>query len=440
MSKTWTTPADLRARVRKRWDRGELLASLVEVSETETSLPATSRSDISDEPDDHQGPEQSAHQATRLMPFPWRLPLRGPSSSELSDRFESVRAWIAALHDMPHIRVEMRALRHRILGNNQIPVAAWIDSLEDALALIGASAQARRFRALVAHIRPRQPELLPWLARRALRALELEAEIPALLAIVAWLQAHPRPGLYPRQLDIPGVHTKFIERHRQVLTEWLDLTLPAAAIDTSARGAAGFARRYGLREKPLRIRLRLLDPTQALMSALDQADITLDAASLARLAPPASRVFITENEINFLAFPPLADALVIFGSGYGFEQLRALSWLHQRQLWYWGDIDTHGFAILDQLRAHFPQTQSWLMDRETLFAFEPLWGTETDQCTRDLPRLTLPETALYQDLRDNRIRPGLRLEQERIGFNWVVERLRAFVSDEENDRKMSKKD
>lgn len=33
---------------------------------------------------------------------------------------------------------------------------------------------------------------------------------------------------------------------------------------------------------------------------------------------------------------------------------------------YWGDLDTHGSAILDRLRAWLPQTRSFLMDRETL--------------------------------------------------------------------------
>ncbi|MFC7634494.1 Wadjet anti-phage system protein JetD domain-containing protein [Paraburkholderia humisilvae] len=39
--------------------------------------------------------------------------------------------------------------------------------------------------------------------------------------------------------------------------------------------------------------------------------------------------------------------------------------------------------------------------------------------TRDLPRLTAKERELFDDLRDNRIRHGLRLEQERVGFGWV---------------------
>jgi hypothetical protein len=45
----------------------------------------------------------------------------------------------------------------------------------------------------------------------------------------------------------------------------------------------------------------------------------------------------------------------------------------------------------------------------------------------DLHRLTPEERALYDDLRDNRIRAGLRLEQEHIGFCWLDNRLKAVL-------------
>jgi hypothetical protein len=45
---------------------------------------------------------------------------------------------------------------------------------------------------------------------------------------------------------------------------------------------------------------------------------------------------------------------------------------------------------------------------------------------RDLPQLTAEEGALYNDLRDNRLRPNLRLEQERIGFGWLQQALAAL--------------
>jgi hypothetical protein len=44
-----------------------------------------------------------------------------------------------------------------------------------------------------------------------------------------------------------------------------------------------------------------------------------------------------------------------------------------------------------------------------------------------LPNLTEPETRVYDALRDNRIRPNLRLEQERVRFG-VVSRIVARLA------------
>jgi len=59
------------------------------------------------------------------------------------------------------------------------------------------------------------------------------------------------------------------------------------------------------------------------------------------------------------------------------------------------------------------------MNRETLLAFASQWDWEEKQTVRDLPRLKREEQALYDDLRDNRLRKNLRLEQEKVGFWWV---------------------
>jgi len=157
------------------------------------------------------------------------------------------------------------------------------------------------------------------------------------------------------------------------------------------------------------------------------ADYTISAAAFARLDPAVHRVFITENEINFLAFPPAAESLVVFGAGYGFDALAPAAWLHQRALHYWGDIDTHGFAILDQLRSDFPHVLSFLMDRDTLLAHEDQWVTEPQPTLRDLPLLDGDERRLYDDLRWRRLREEpLRLEQERIAFGRVQQKVAAL--------------
>ncbi len=384
---SWTTPAELKAQVQKLWDRGLLLSSLI-------------------------GGESV---------FPRRLTLKGPDSKELSNSFTEVRDWIARLSSAAkQYRIVWRNVNHRILGANELPAEIWIDTLDDALGLIGKRQETRQFTDMIKLTRDGQPTLLPWLEKRPLRALELAEEWPRILSIVAWRIKHPRPGIYLRQIDLPGVHSKFIEGHRSVLGELFDLVLPPEEIDATATGAGGFCRRYGFQDKPLRVRFRILDPALALFLTESDQDITVTQATFARLELPVTRVFITENEINFLAFPDVPEAMVIFGAGYGFENLASVEWLRNRVIHYWGDIDTHGFAILNQLRGYFPHVASLLMDRVTLMEHQALWGIEPSPETGVLTRLTGDESALYDQLRRDELGSHLRLEQERIGFEWLV--------------------
>ena len=352
--------------------------------------------------------------------FPRRLPIRGPTSAELADRFDEVRNWALALRAMPRVRLEERQFRHRLLGTNSLPRAAWLDSIDDAVALLGKARERARFEEILDLTRRRRPVLLEWLGKRPLLALEHAHDWVRLLDVVAWMDAHPRPGIYIRQMDLPGVHTKFIEKHRALLSELLDCALPAAAIDEDMTGVRQFEGRYGFKKKPERIRFRMLDAACCDFDLRPLADIETDAATFAALNPPVAQAFITENEINFLAFPHVPGSMVIFGAGYGFETLGKARWLNACRLRYWGDIDTHGFAILDQLRAHFPRAESFLMDRATLLACTELWGRESAPVGRDLQRLHAGERALYEELRANRHGERLRLEQERIGFDRVL--------------------
>ncbi len=387
----WTTPADLKAQVLRLWERDALLDAA----------------------------------------FPLQLKLRVPSSSALSDRFDAVRAWVAELQQGSNAgayRLVLRDVRHRVIGQNSLPGEAWVDTLDAALRWIGRVRDARTFQALLTRTQDEQPALVPWLQHQPRRALELAGDWQRLLHFVGWLQAHPRPGIYLRQVDLPGIHSKFIEAQRGVLAELLDLALPAQAIDGGSRGANKFASRYGFRDKPARVRLRFLDPRHVAWVPGTDADFTLSAQAFARLQPAPQRVFITENEINFLAFPPCADSLVVFGAGYGFEALAQAAWLHRCSVVYWGDIDTHGFAILDQLRARFPHALALLMDRDTLFAHQAQWTTEPQPLQRDLQRLDENERQLYDDLRWRRLGDThVRLEQERIAFGHVEQAVASLV-------------
>jgi len=112
-----------------------------------------------------------------------------------------------------------------------------------------------------------------------------------------------------------------------------------------------------------------------------------------RLFVPDSSNDVVENEMTYLAFPPVDDAVVVLGGGYGVSRLAELPWLSDMELHYWGDLDTHGFAILDQLRHAWPHTRSLLMDRRTLLAHEAQWVREPKPVNALLDRLAADETA-----------------------------------------------
>jgi hypothetical protein len=396
---SWTTPEQITAEVEKRWQRGDILTARL------TGEPL----------------------------FPLRLRLRRPSAREIVERFGDVGDWARALNAATRdargfgYELELEELRSRVHGANTFPVAAIVPTEADALRLIRQSAAADRFQALADATLHRYPALRGWLARYPLRMLDHAAHWGEVLAVLDWFTAHPRPGLYLRQLDIPGVDTKFIETHRALLSDLLDLVLPATAVDHTAVGARAFNERYGLRsERPL-VRFRLLDPALYLQGL---SDLSLPPEQFAALRLSLRRVFITENRTNGLAFPDCPASMVVFGLGYGLERLVEVGWLRRVEVNYWGDIDTHGFGILNRLRANLPEARSFLMDRATLEAHRTLWGRELPdrRYTGDTSRLTADECALFEDLLTDRCGDGVRLEQERIGYGWLETALRECLS------------
>jgi hypothetical protein len=58
------------------------------------------------------------------------------------------------------------------------------------------------------------------------------------------------------------------------------------------------------------------------------------------------------------------------------------------------------------------------MDHRTFNAHRDLWVREDERFDAPLARLTEAERDLYETLRNDRLGDRIRLEQERIGFNW----------------------
>lgn len=343
--------------------------------------------------------------------------IKGPSAVELGERFDEVRKWAGEWERAARgpLRVERRKIGGRSFGVNEIPCRAWVDSYEQAWALLGAAADAARLAGLVDRTKAACPALVPWLVRRPLKGLDLAADWDRLLATVKWIDECQAPGMYLRQVDVPGVDTKFIERHRGTLAELLDLQLAPERIDASGDGFEG---RYGFRRKPGYVRFRIGSGLAlgAAPPVSGLTELTVRADEFSAPPPGTARVYVIENEVTYLAFPLEADAIVIFGGGYAVGLLGSLSWLADLDVVYWGDIDTHGLAILGRLRQHFPRLRSMLMDHATLQGHQSQWVVETAPADVPVDLLTPSERDLYVELARGGLGSGTRLEQERVSF------------------------
>lgn len=363
--------------------------------------------------------------------FPITIRFRTPSGKEILDHYDDVRTWIQTLRGNSKefkgagYEIVWQTIQHRNIGDQQLPRRIIFSTPADWLAYIQKKPQHRAFMQMAAQTRGALPNLLPYLADKPLKALGHATHWSKILMVCEWFKGHPLPGKYIRQLDISGVDTKFIEANKAILMDLLPLVLERADVDFTITGLAkhGFERKFGLHYDLPLVRLRLLDP--ALVNS-GFSDVTVSLADLARIDPGAKTVFVTENKINGLSFPQVRQAMVIFGLGYGAEMLPDIKWLWEKDIYYWGDIDTHGFAILSQIRGHLPHVRAFLMDRETLLAHEDLWGAETPgkRYTGTPAHLTQQERALFDDLKQNRLGPCLRLEQERIRFSVLRNELR----------------
>ncbi len=347
--------------------------------------------------------------------WPLSLPLGPPGEAQAVSQMRATSDWINAWrHWQGPGEVQWVERRWARLGRQRLPQAILLASADEVAALIGREAQWRQARSRFALACERWPAL----ADAAAKSWEVLAEWPddefqRLVKLLAWLEAHPQSNLLPRQLPVPGVHSKWLEGHRRILMRWL-----GAIRGQETRGLT-LERLTGLRALPERLRLRVLDPPLRQRLA-GLADIEAPVEELAAWSLPLDVVFIVENLQTGLAFGDLPGAVVFMQQGYAVDLFGRLPWLAALPVYYWGDLDTHGFAILDRLRAHLPQARSLLMDEATLLRHRALWTREDKPYNgAPLTRLTAEETEIFAGLQSGRWGQGVRLEQERIEWTWA---------------------
>lgn len=230
-----------------------------------------------------------------------------------------------------------------------------------------------------------------------------------------------------------------------------------AALRMPKRGFRGFLQRWTFKYKPDMVRVRLLDPSLLsgfFMPGYERPiELSLELSALKELDGPFKHVIICENEVSCLALPRISNTIALFGSGYAALMLAFVPFMHTRDIIYWGDIDTHGFDILNRLRqsllevrleltlqrygSYHPDfsckdlnVRSMFMDQITLLSYQDNWVTEDKTVVRPMPALRRAELECYEDLISNKHGRNLRLEQEYIPFAQVLAKLHELLPEE----------
>ena len=309
-----------------------------------------------------------------------------------------------------------------VLGRQELPEKIIFTQIEQVLQWLDQTANWKQAHQRYCCLLERWPQV----QRVAVKYHDVLAEYSAenfshLQQVLDWLVSHPHSQMYSRQIPIAGIDTKWLESRQGLISDFFQAICHVPAAD--------FHSLTGLKREPDLVRVRILDARlRQIIGGI--SDLSASVDELARLNFPVERVYIVENLRTGLAFADLPGAVVFMGLGYGVNKLAAIPWIKSAACYYWGDLDTHGFAILNRARAHFPAIHSLLMDEQTLFCAKSLWGSENKPCrAENLEYLTKDEIAIYRHLRDNTWGFQIRLEQERIFWEYAWQVLLKNIPD-----------
>lgn len=309
--------------------------------------------------------------------------------------------------------IEYQKVKTRKHGEQDIPVSISFLTEQDFLKYIGKEQDTSGFKKDVERILSVFPELVEWVCRFPTKVLDNHRVWDDVLKVCIYFKGNPKPQLYIRELPIQ-VDTKFIERNKGIIKELLDIIIAKSVNPDETRFETHFNLRY---DEPV-VRFRVLDKamSQMLFSGID--DLSIPINQFQEVEIPVEVVYIVENKMNMLTFPPIQKSIVVWGHGFGVDLLKDVTWLKSKKIFYWGDLDAQGFQILSEIKTHFPQVESFLMDRETFDLFyESGFGTETNVEKKLF--LTPEEEKMFDFLKEG----NYRLEQEKIPFEYASSKI-----------------
>lgn len=244
-------------------------------------------------------------------------------------------------------------------------------------------------------------------------------DLELLVRLLPQLQKGMGQGCYLRTLPVTFVDTKFIEKNLRIIE-----SIVIALVDRSVKDT-GLMSWLDCKEKPKDWLLvkPLCQETRSLLGGLPLLRLSSD--TLQEFELPARNILVIENEQSCLALRDVRNTMAVSGGGKNVSWMKA-DWLADKNVGYWGDIDSEGLAILSDARSKLSSIAPLMMDVHTVKTFEERMVPEPDSVSKDPVALTETELALFQGLRADQY-VGKRLEQERLPMEYVAQYIDAWV-------------
>lgn len=314
-----------------------------------------------------------------------------------------------------------------VIGKDYAPVSFTVMDAESVFRYLGLSYKKDWFLKSYCMLTKSFPGLSDWCFRNREKIASGDGFFFAeqVLGIAQFIKAGVPRNCYMTQWQIPKVDTKFHKRHFEVFRE-----IANAVLDIKLQNRAEFMAYFCVKERLPEVNVSVIGGEFSLNG---NRHYRVDFESLNEWIHIPKVVFIFENKDigNWLGTEANIDSSVpsvlLYGAGNAISSLEKVSWFHDVALYYCGDLDIDGFAILNRLRHRFFKLKTFLMDFDAYHDAGDIQVEDTTSKDRikKLAYLTDSEYRCFCRLLNN----ADRIEHERIPVDLLVATIRQILED-----------
>lgn len=264
--------------------------------------------------------------------------------------------------------IEGCAIKHAkktVLNNRGWQIPRWliITDANCAFRLINKDSMKKRFIEAYDLIVERYPELSDWCIEHARDFVNPKGILGEdVIHIADYIKSGPQYNCNIKQWQFSGIDTKFHKKHFEILRSLVNVLL-----NLELKNRDEFFSYFGLEKDKVNLEIILLHPSMFFNGSSHAAMTSQD---MAKWIVKPQYVFIFENKANGSIVEKNLErkypCIIVCGVGKAISVLKDVPWLCGCNVYYAGDFDRRGYEMLSDVRKFLPETESLLMDYDTL--------------------------------------------------------------------------